>query len=293
MTIHFERPFQNLDPEALRELETLELEGAIYDYLWADEHNRFVFVRLQLTPTEIVSYVEALTSYNEFLGLYNTSGDPSSALKGISSSKIRRRVDEYNEWTLSIGQPDTQYCLAAFLGEHLESLLCGIVADRHEILGLRYAGDRRYLLREVLDTLPSAVASAQEHGGHAFPLSDESRIRSLLFLVLKCIFPDARLEDDPTPKHAGSSKRIDIVLPSISVVLEAKFVRDSRHARFVASELKVDIESYHAHPSCKTLLAFVWDPDRLLPDRENFIADLHGRRTKGDRTFSVEVMVKP
>lgn len=292
MNEHFARPFRNLDPDHLRDLETLEAEGAIYTYLWSEDDDRFVYVRIRLTPSELVAYVDALSALDQFLGFLSETGNPEMALTAIPDAAARARVVEYNSWSVSEGQADTQYCPAAFLGPQIEELVCSIVPGRHEILGVSYTADRRFLLREVLELLPSARAAAGEHGGYSFPLENEAHVRTLIFLVLKCIFPDARLED-PSPKDAGSSRRIDIVLPSLSVALEVKFVRNAPHARTVAAELKVDIESYHAHPSCKTLVAFVWDPLHRLPDRQNFIADLEGPRTKAGKTFSVEIVVKP
>lgn len=242
-----------------------------------------------LLPKEIVEYVDALSGYDEFLGALSQLDDPREALAQVSNRKIRARVEKYNEWANGTG---LEFCFAAFMGGELEGLMCSIVEGRHEILGVRYTGDRRFLLREALELLPSAVSAAKEHGGEEFAPRNEAHLRSLVFLVLKCLFPDARTEEY-TPQHAGTSSRIDRVFPSISVVLEIKLVRDKQHARKVASELKVDIESYHAHQNCKKLVAYVWDPQFLLPDRENFKTDLRGQRTKAGRTFGVEVLVKP
>ena len=61
----------------------------------------------------------------------------------------------------------------------------------------------------------------------------------------------------------------------------------------VADELRIDFESYHTHPDCKKLIAYVWDPNQRLIDRANFINDLRGLRVKGASKFSVDVIVKP
>jgi hypothetical protein len=106
------------------------------------------------------------------------------------------------------------------------------------------------------------------------------------------VFPDAILES-PIQKHAGRAKRTDIAIPLLSIVIEIKFVRDAKHAKNIADELKIDFESYHIHQHCKTLIAYVWDGQSLVPDRSNFIKDLRGLRVKGNHRFNVEVMVKP
>lgn len=110
-------------------------------------------------------------------------------------------------------------------------------------------------------------------------------------MIIKSVFPDARIEEH-TAVHAGGTKLIDIVIPGISTVVEIKYVRDRRHAKEVANELKVDFESYHIHPHCKRLIAYVWDPHKHLSDRSNFTNDLRGLRAKGASQFEVDVMVK-
>ena len=290
----FHRQFDNLDTIHYQELQVLEIEGVMYEYLWEEGAGEYVQTRLRLKPAEIVSYVEALTAYDEFEGLYKGSGDPVFALKNLSDSKIRRQVEAYNEWAIAIGQRDTMFCLAAFIGGHLENLLCSIVPGRHEILAQSYSGDRRFLLREILEMFPQSVSQLASRMGNrpAYNVQEEQDIRDLLFAIVKCVFPDAKIEEY-TSIHAGGTKRIDIVIPMIATIIEVKHSRNPAHGKKVADELKVDFESYHVHPSCKTLFAFVWDPNWHIPDRQNFSEDLRGPRTKGNSHFNVEVIVKP
>lgn len=289
----FGRQFYHTDAELLQDLNTLELEGALYAYKWSDEDNEFRYTRVRLTPSETVAYVDAATAYEEFERHFQNCGDPVMSLNRVSNTKIKRRVQEYNEWAEQ-NQPEIKFCFAAFLGDDLEDLACSIVPGRHEILGQSYTGDRRFLLQEILEMFPQTVRTldARSGGRPPYKVENEQDVRDLLFAVVKCVFPDAILED-PTVKHAGGTKRIDIVIPTLSIVIEAKFVRDSNHARNVADELKIDIESYHVHPHCKTLFAFVWDEKNHLQDRSNFIKDLRGLRVEDDMRFNVEVVVAP
>jgi hypothetical protein len=68
-------------------------------------------------------------------------------------------------------------------------------------------------------------------------------------------------------------------------------VRSRAHGKKVADELRVDIESYHSHPSCETLFALVWDEAKYLPDPQQLERDLSASRTKRDRSFEVTVRV--
>lgn len=290
----FDSEFRHLPPHFLQDLNTLEHEGAVYAQFWQEESKDFQFCRIRFRSAEIVAYVNASVAYDDFLGYCNESGDPSAALEQITDAKIRHRVLEYNRWSEHLGQYDTRYCFAAFVGDDLESLTRGGQPDRYEFLSQSYTGDRQFLLTEILEMFTSSANCLTNRSGNrpSYSLEEEQDVRDLLFVIVKSIFPDARVEEY-TRVHAGSSKRIDIVVPRISTVVETKFVRNAQHAKKVGDELRIDFESYHIHPNCNKLIAFVWDPASLLADRSNFINDLRGLRSKGGSTFTVEVMVKP
>ncbi len=63
----FSRDFSHLDASSLQDLETLELEGAIYAQFYRESIDDFRLCRIEFTPSEIVEYVTASQSYNEFL----------------------------------------------------------------------------------------------------------------------------------------------------------------------------------------------------------------------------------
>jgi hypothetical protein len=159
---------------------------------------------------------------------------------------------------------------------------------------MSYTADRRFLLSEIISSFPTVATFLEERDGGrpGFAVETEQDLRDLLFALLKPVFSDAILED-PAPKLGGGSKRIDLVIRTIETVVELKFVRDLGHARRIADELRVDIESYHSHPACKRLVCVVWDPGRSIRDRESLIADLSGARQKDRKTFVVEVRVLP
>ena len=290
----FNREYIYLEPHFLDDLRTLQDEGAIYSQFWQEDLQDFRFCRIRFTPSEIVEYVDASSAFDEFQGFYQSFDDPQRALTLLSNSEIKKRVEEYNEWTISIGQNDTAFCFAAFIGEALEGLVCGGRPDRYEYLSQTYTGDRRFILTEILEMFPTSAGYLTNRGGKRphYVLEEEQDVRDLLFSIIKSIFPDAKIEEY-TRIHAGGAKRIDIVIPHISTVIEIKYVRSIQHGKKVADELRIDFESYHTHPDCKKLIAYVWDPNQRLIDRANFINDLRGLRVKGASKFSVDVIVKP
>ena len=60
---------------------------------------------------------------------------------------------------------------------------------------------------------------------------------------------------------------MDFLLPTHSLVIEVKRIRDKAHAARVGTELTVDIEHYHRHPDCARLWCAVYDPRMLIRNR--------------------------
>lgn len=289
----FGRVFQNIGKEFTEDLRSLEENGCVYSQFWREGLDEFRFCRIQLDPDEIVGYVDSLSAYDEFLGLRQDGFSQETALAQISNKRIQNRVKEYNRWAREQDSA-VEFCAAAFHGGDLESLLCGGEPDRYEYFQESYTSDRRFLLREIIAGLSESITFLQDREGERPPyeITCEQDIRDLLYAIIKPIFPDARLEEY-TPKHGGRSKRIDLVIPDISTVIETKYVRNRSHAKGIGDELKVDFESYHEHSHCARLIAVVWDQDALLPDQTNFESDLAGSRDKDGSRFQVEMNVLP
>lgn len=67
---------------------------------------------IEFNDMEVEQYKKAVYNFNHFRNHGN-----------IPDSDMEDQVKKYNTWATSIGQK-TQYCIAAFLGEHLEDKLC-------------------------------------------------------------------------------------------------------------------------------------------------------------------------
>lgn len=74
------------------------------------------------------------------------------------------------------------------------------------------------------------------------PLTDEYDVQYLLHALLKIHFDDVRSEEW-TPSYAGASARMDFLLRSEKIVIEAKMTRLGLKDREVGEELLIDIES--------------------------------------------------
>ncbi len=124
------------------------------------------------------------------------------------------------------------------------------------------------------------------------PLSfgSEYDVQDLLHALLRPWISDIRPEEF-TPSYAGSSTRMDFLLPAHGLVIETKIVRDRAHARRVGDELIIDIEHYRRHPACSALWCVIYDPDQLITNADGLRTDLQGPRSSSDGTINVRVFV--
>jgi hypothetical protein len=95
--------------------------------------------------------------------------------------------------------------------------------------------------------------------------------------LLRLHFDDVRPEEW-TPSYAGSSSRTDFLLKKEKVVIETKMTRKNLGQREVADELIIDKERYRTHADCKTLVCFVYDPERRCHNPTALEGDLSEER---------------
>jgi hypothetical protein len=73
---------------------------------------------------------------------------------------------------------------------------------------------------------------------------------------------------------AGGPSRIDILLKGEQIGIEFKKTRSDFTTKQVRDDLLKDRGRYPAHPDCKTLICFVYDPDHFIENPEGFEKDL-------------------
>jgi hypothetical protein len=119
-----------------------------------------------------------------------------------------------------------------------------------------------------------------------FVVSDEYDIQDLLHAILRGLFDDVRPEEY-TPSYGGGSSRMDFLLKSEKIVIEAKFASASLRDKQVGDQLLIDIGRYQVHPGCRKLLCFIYDPSGFLKNPAGLEADL----SKAHGTLQVKVVV--
>jgi hypothetical protein len=119
-------------------------------------------------------------------------------------------------------------------------------------------------------------------------MEDEYDVQYLLHALLDVHFDDVRPEEYG-PSSAGKNVRIDFILEAEKIAVEAKMTRDGLKDKEVGDELLADIGRNRTHPSCKTLVCFVYDPDGLMRNPDGLEKDL----TRVHDGLDVRVVVRP
>jgi hypothetical protein len=119
-------------------------------------------------------------------------------------------------------------------------------------------------------------------------VADEYDVQDILHSLLVLFFDDVRPEEY-TPSYAGKATRMDFLLKDESIVLEAKMTRQGLGAKEVGEQLIIDVAHYRAHPGCRKLVCFVYDPEGRIANPRGLENDLR----QDNEDFSVRVIIVP
>jgi hypothetical protein len=129
---------------------------------------------------------------------------------------------------------------------------------------------------------------SRRQGRSTLDVQDEYDVQDLMHALLLLHFADIRPEEY-TPSYAGKSSRLDFLLKRESIVVEAKMTRTGLGVKEVSSQLIEDIERYRAHPDCKALICFVYDPGGMIANPRGIESDLN----RDEGPFPVRVLIRP
>lgn len=120
-------------------------------------------------------------------------------------------------------------------------------------------------------------------------INDEYDVQDLLHGLLKIQFQDVRTEEY-TPSYAGSSARVDFLLKKEKIVIEVKKTREGLTDKKIGDQLILDTQHYKAHPDCKHLICFVYDPEGRIQNPRGLESDLNNITNE---ELMVEVFIRP
>jgi hypothetical protein len=146
-----------------------------------------------------------------------------------------------------------------------------VAAQASPIERLRRVATRLPLIAQQLMSRHSIAGAPRP----TLTIEDEYDVQDLLHAILKLEFDDIRPEEW-CPSYAGSSKRMDFLLKTESIVIEVKKTRKGLADMKVGEQLTIDIAHYRKHQDCRHLFCLVWDSDRMIENPAGLIGDLEG-----------------
>lgn len=114
---------------------------------------------------------------------------------------------------------------------------------------------------------------------HARPpliINDEHDAQYVLEALLQLFFDNVKPEEW-TPSYLGSSKRVDFFLPEFKLVIEVKMASAKLRDKQLSQQLVEDLVHYSKMPECKTLVCFIYNPNKSLKQPSVLKADLEKR----------------
>lgn len=278
-------------PEFAREdVESLEREGVLYADQWVDELDDFRHVRITLTPEEAKEYARRTWAFE----LYLRAGEPRWAkdVPGIDAD-VAQEADSYH-LTLRDGTeiPPPYHCFAAFLGEHLEAISCGMVPERRTIIELQGKESVLFTLGRAVQSLTPTIRSfnAREKGLSPWPVSREDDVRDLLYVMLKPVLFDL-VKEEPTPSLVRTHKFVDLCSKASRIFIEVKWVGRKGQWKTILDQMHVDTQSYPTHECCETLVFVIVDDARDIPDPRLLENEMSGTQIIRGRQVDVRVYV--
>lgn len=278
-------------PEFARdELDSLEREGVIYADHWIDELEDFRHVRIAFTPEEAKDYARRCWAYELFL----RAGSPRWAkdAPGIDAD-VAHDADTYQLRTKD-GEvfPPPYHCFAAFLGEHLEAISCSRVPGRETVIELQGKESLLFTLARAVQSLTPTIRSfnSREKGQTPWSVTCEDDVRDLLYVMLKPSVFDL-VKEEPTPSLATTHKFVDLSSKASRLFVEVKWIGQRGRWKRILEQIQVDIQSYHTHDSCETLVFIVVDAARDIPDPRLLEREMTGFQTLHGKSVDIRLYV--
>lgn len=124
---------------------------------------------------------------------------------------------------------------------------------------------RRWTWEDAPRTPLSAVAQ--------WNIENEYHVQNILWAILAPLFPDLN-EEETLPPVGPKNPRVDLSIPSVSTIIEVKFVRPTTAFQKVVEEIAADASLYATDPRWRSLIPFIWDDGRRTEEHPKLLAGL-------------------
>jgi hypothetical protein len=116
-------------------------------------------------------------------------------------------------------------------------------------------------------------------------VDNEYHVQNILWLLLAPIFPDL-VPEDYTPKVGPVQPRADIGLPSLRIIVEAKFMRSTDAPKSMIEQIAEDASLYLVSGSrYDRIIPFIWDDSRRSEHHDDMLRGLRQIRGVLDAVF--------
>ena len=120
-------------------------------------------------------------------------------------------------------------------------------------------------------------------------IENEYHVQNLLYFLLAAVFADIR-EEEYTGSVGQKKPRVDLVIPSLKLVIETKFWYDQDKPQRIIEEIAEDTSLYLAQGSPhEQMIAFIWDDS--CRTEEHDLLDSGIKNLKG--IFDVVIVSRP
>jgi hypothetical protein len=125
-------------------------------------------------------------------------------------------------------------------------------------------------LVQLLERVPAGLRrwaweeKARTRGGEArkWHVDNEYHVQDLLYFLLAPMFPDLK-DEEYFPSLGQKQPRTDLFIPSMKLIIEVKFLRQTDNVTKIIDELGSDTSLYlSAGTDYSGIIAFVWDDSR-------------------------------
>ena len=283
------KKFTHIPEHVRQDLESLERECSVYADHWIEEVDDFRHVRIDFTSEEREDFVRRSWAYELFI----RAGYPTWAAEtpGIDQA-IATDADTYT-FTLRDGTiiSPPYHCFAAFLGPHLEMLICSN-SGREVVIQLAGREAKLFEVRRAIQTLTPTIRAFErrEQGLNPWTITCEDDVRDLLFVMLRPIIFDITKEE-AIPSRAGTHKFADLCSKAVPFLIELKWIGKKGTWKRKIEEIYVDMQTYARHPACQNLFFVIVDSVKDIPDPRQIEEELSGLQTIDNLAVNVRAFV--
>ena len=191
------------------------------------------------------------------------------ALYGAAFTKAKVIAEEGDNYTAAVR-------LAALDWIHSQAALSIDRPDISQVMRI-LEGVQGSLYRWVWEDKPRT--SKRGASPRKWHIENEYHFQSLLYAVLRPIFPDLK-EEEYTVSVGPTQPRADLYIPSLKVVIEVKFWYQGDNSRKLLNELAADASLYRARGSeVQFVIPIIWDDGRRTQEHsviQDGINSIHG-----------------